>query len=311
MAFFLFIFIVMNYRQIDLNDWELQGEGAFGESYFSKTDSSIMLKLIKSGRNKDDFITEYENSRKIASVGFKTPAAIEMVEEPQSGRLGIIYEKVQEKVSFTRMIHDNPSDLPRIAQIHAEEAKKFHGINCDPSQFLCYKDSIREAIPRLFTFRKYKVILKAALELVPDSHGCLQYDFQPGNIVHSNKTGENYWIDMGDFGYGHYLFDIAILYMFTQILCKKKGLQQIFHMTEQQLRDYWVEFTAAYFGRAIQPDEMFGKKIRLYLALVVTIKYHMIPAPGPIKYIILNVMLKNALKGISLDNVADIMAAVV
>ena len=301
----------MNYRQIDLNDWELQGEGAFGESYFSKTDSSIMLKLIKSGRNKDDFITEYENSRKIASVGFKTPAAIEMVEEPQSGRLGIIYEKVQEKVSFTRMIHDNPSDLPRIAQIHAEEAKKFHGINCDPSQFLCYKDSIREAIPRLFTFRKYKVILKAALELVPDSHGCLQHDFQPGNIVHSNKTGENYWIDMGDFGYGHYLFDIAILYMFTQILCKKKGLQQIFHMTEQQLRDYWVEFTAAYFGRAIQPDEMFGKKIRLYLALAVTIKYHMIPAPGPIKYIILNVMLKNALKGISLDNVADIMAAVV
>ena len=303
--------MVMNYRQIDLNDWELQGEGAFGESYFSKTDSSIMLKLIKSGRNKDDFITEYENSRKIASVGFKTPAAIEMVEEPQSGRLGIIYEKVQEKVSFTRMIHDNPSDLPRIAQIHAEEAKKFHGINCDPSQFLCYKDSIREAIPRLFTFRKYKVILKAALELVPDSHGCLQHDFQPGNIVHSNKTGENYWIDMGDFGYGHYLFDIAILYMFTQILCKKKGLQQIFHMTEQQLRDYWVEFTAAYFGRAIQPDEMFGKKIRLYLALALTIKYHMIPAPGPIKYIILNVMLKNALKGISLDNVADIMAAVV
>ena len=303
--------MVMNYRQIDLNDWELQGGGAFGESYFSKTDSSIMLKLIKSGRNKDDFITEYENSRKIASVGFKTPAAIEMVEEPQSGRLGIIYEKVQEKVSFTRMIHDNPSDLPRIAQIHAEEAKKFHGINCDPSQFLCYKDSIREAIPRLFTFRKYKVILKAALELVPDSHGCLQHDFQPGNIVHSNKTGENYWIDMGDFGYGHYLFDIAILYMFTQILCKKKGLQQIFHMTEQQLRDYWVEFTAAYFGRAIQPDEMFGKKIRLYLALAVTIKYHMIPAPGPIKYIILNVMLKNALKGISLDNVADIMAAVV
>ena len=303
--------MVMNYRQIDLNDWELQGEGAFGESYFSKTDSSIMLKLIKSGRNKDDFITEYENSRKIASVGFKTPAAIEMVEEPQSGRLGIIYEKVQEKVSFTRMIHDNPSDLPRIAQIHAEEAKKFHGINCDPSQFLCYKDSIREAIPRLFTFRKYKVILKAALELVPDSHGCLQYDFQPGNIVHSNKTGENYWIDMGDFGYGHYLFDIAILYMFTQILCKKKGLQQIFHMTEQQLRDYWVEFTAAYFGRAIQPDERFGKKIRLYLALALTIKYHMIPAPGPIKYIILNVMLKNTLKGISLDNVADIMAAVV
>lgn len=301
----------MNYRQIDLNDWELQGEGAFGESYFSKTDSSIMLKLIKSERNKDDFITEYENSRKIASVGFKTPAAIEMVEEPQSGRLGIIYEKVQEKVSFTRMIHDNPSDLPRIAQIHAEEAKKFHGINCDPSQFLCYKDSIREAIPRLFTFRKYKVILKAALELVPDSHGCLQHDFQPGNIVHSNKTGENYWIDMGDFGYGHYLFDIAILYMFTQILCKKKDLQQIFHMTEQQLRDYWVEFTAAYFGRAIQPDEMFGKKIRLYLALALTIKYHMIPAPGPIKYIILNVMLKNALKGISLDNVADIMAAVV
>ena len=303
--------MVMNYRQIDLNDWELQGEGAFGESYFSKTDSSIMLKLIKSGRNKDDFITEYENSRKIASVGFKTPAAIEMVEEPQSGRLGIIYEKVREKVSFTRMIHDNPSDLPRIAQIHAEEAKKFHGINCDPSQFLCYKDSIREAIPRLFTFRKYKVILKAALELVPDSHGCLQHDFQPGNIVHSNKTGENYWIDMGDFGYGHYLFDIAILYMFTQILCKKKGLQQIFHMTEQQLRDYWVEFTAAYFGRAIQPDEMFGKKIRLYLALALTIKYHMIPAPGPIKYIILNVMLKNTLKGISLDNVADIMAAVV
>ncbi|MBQ3777624.1 MAG: TIGR02172 family protein, partial [Fibrobacter sp.] len=223
----------MNYKQINLNDWELQGEGAFGESYFSKTDSSIMLKLMKPEGRKEDIIAEFENSKKIASVGFKTPAAIELVEESQSGRLGIIYEKVQEKISFTRMIHDNPSDLPRIAKIHAEEAKKFHGINCDLTQFLCYKETIRKAIPKLFTFKKYKEILKAAIELVPDSHGCLQYDFQPSNIVHSNKTGENYWIDMGDFGYGHYLFDIAFLYMFTNILCTKKSVQQIFHMTEQ------------------------------------------------------------------------------
>ena len=299
----------MNYKQINLNDWELQGEGAFGESYFSKIDSSIMLKLMKPEGRKEDIIAEYENSRKIASVGFKTPAAIEMVEESQSGRLGIIYEKVQEKISFTRMIHDNPSDLPRIAKIHAEEAKKFHGLNCDPNQFLNHKEAIRKAIPKLFTFKKYKEILKTAIELVPDSYGCLQYDFQPGNIVHSNKTGENYWIDMGDFGYGHYLFDIAILFMFTHILCKKKSLQQIFHMTEQQLRDYWVEFTATYFGRSIQPDEMFGKKIRLHLAMAVTIKYHVIPAPGPIKYLILNVMLRKNLKGISLEDVADIMAA--
>jgi hypothetical protein len=43
--------------------------------------------------------------------------------------------------------------------------------------------------------------------------------------------------------------------------------------------------------------------------MAVTIKYHMIPAPGPIKYLILNVMLRNALKGITLEDVADIMAA--
>ena len=113
----------MNYRKIDLNDWELQGEGASGESYFSKIDSSIMLKLLKPGESEDAFLAEFENSRKLASIGFKTPAAKEIVEESQSGRLGIIYEKVQEKISFTRMIHDNPSDLPRIAKIHAEEAK--------------------------------------------------------------------------------------------------------------------------------------------------------------------------------------------
>jgi hypothetical protein len=34
----------------------------------------------------------------------------------------------------------------------------------------------------------------------------------------------------------------------------------------------------------------------------------MIPAPGPIKYLILNIMLRNALKGITLENVAEIMA---
>ena len=126
----------MNYKQINLNDWELQGEGAFGESYFSKTDSSIMLKLMKPEGRKEDFIAEFENSRKIAFVGFKTPAAIELVEESQSGRLGIIYEKVQEKISFTRMIHDNPSDLPRIAKIHAEEAKKISWHKLRPNPIL-------------------------------------------------------------------------------------------------------------------------------------------------------------------------------
>ena len=299
----------MNYRKIDLNDWELQGEGASGESYFSKTDPSIMLKLLMQKGRKDDILTEFENSKKLASIGFKTPAAIEMVEERQSGRLGIIYEKVQEKISFNRMMHDNPSDLPRIAKIHAEEAKKFHGMNCDPSQFLCYKDVIREAIQKLFIFKKYKRILSAALELVPDSHGCLQIDFQPGNIVYSNKTGENYWIDLGDFGYGYYLFDIAVLYMFTNVICSQKKTQRIFHMTEQQLREYWVKFTAAYFGRSIQPDEKFGKKIRLYFGLIATIAFKHIPAPGFIRIIILNVMLKNVLKGIALEDVTDIMAA--
>jgi len=299
----------MNYRKIDLNDWELQGEGASGESYFSKIDSSIMLKLLKPGESEAAFLAEFENSRKLASIGFKTPAAKEIVEESQSGRLGIIYEKVQEKISFTRMIHDNPSDLPRIAKVHAEEAKKFHGMNCDPNQFLCYKDFIRESLPKLITFKKYKKILSAAIDLVPDSYGCLQLDFQPGNIVHSKKTGENYWIDLGEFGYGHYLFDIAMLYLFTNVICNKKNLQQTFHMTEEQLHDYWDEFTTAYFGRAIRPDEPFGKKIRLYLTLVVSVSFNRIPAPRLIKIIIMNVIFKNVLKGISLEDVADIMAA--
>lgn len=47
------------------------------------------------------------------------------------------------------------------------------------------------------------------------------------------------------------MFDLGHLYLFCNIFSRQKRVQQIAHMTQQQLLDFWSAFAKAYIGNGI------------------------------------------------------------
>ena len=68
-----------------------------------------------------------------------------------------------------------------------------------------------------------------------------------GNLVLSGD--KPVWIDLDRFGYGDPMFDIGHLYQICNVYAPMKQVQDIFHMTEQQLHLFWDAFAKAYTGQ--------------------------------------------------------------
>jgi hypothetical protein len=71
-----------------------------------------------------------------------------------------------------------------------------------------------------------------------------------GNLIMAD--GKPYWIDLGRASHGIPLFDLGHMYLFCNIFGRSKRVQDIAHMTDAQLVQFWNSFALAYNG----PDKM-------------------------------------------------------
>ena len=60
--------------------------------------------------------------------------------------------------------------------------------------------------------------------------------------------GQPYWIDLGRASHGIPQFDLGHMYLFCNIFSKKKRVQDIAHMTGEQMVRFWNSFALAYNG---------------------------------------------------------------
>lgn len=232
----------MNFREITLTDWELSGAGATANSYFNRLDESLMLKLFTGAITDSNYVKkEFALSKNVEQCQIKTAKAIEIVKCGE--KLGIIYERLQGKKSFSRLCSDDDKNLETYAREFAKETKILHNTRCIDGF-----DSRAKQLQKIYDAKDFSSLvnrkIKAFLDKYPDSNTCLHGDLQSGNLVKAD--GQNYWIDLGGFSYGNPILDLACMYFFYGFLPGKFFARKMVHMNIGQLKRFWISFLDEY-----------------------------------------------------------------
>ena len=243
----------MNETIINLNDYESSGAGALGESYISKSNPNILLKLYSREREQMG-LDEYERARKVYQIGVPCPTPGELV-RTEEGLLGIQFHRIVGKKSYARALSEHPERLEEYAARFAEECKKLHSIRPEPGLFPTAKEQcLMHICLNKFLTDEEKAGLERYVGNLPDADTALHGDLHYGNIIFT-EDGTHYFIDLGDFCTGSPLFDLAIIYRQT---CKmpEAFIKENYHIDAATAKAFWQAFVPQYFGPDARIEEV-------------------------------------------------------
>ena len=236
--------------KVNISDWKQFGEGGFGDSYYHVTDPSLMLKMYKANRNQDLAEQEFQRANAVYDIGIPTPRALEQVTDGE--RSGIIFERLQEKKSFSRLVAENPLYLEEGMAEFARMSRHLHSTQCRTDLFPSQKEVIYNAVHDCPLIEEaQKPVMLKAIEELPDATTCLHGDFHIGNAVRS--LGKSYFIDLGDFAYGDPRLDIAE-FKLPVFLMREERTQEIFHMSKELLQRCWKSFLGYYYETSSEAE---------------------------------------------------------
>ena len=229
--------------KINLEDYVHAGEGANGESFNHRTDSSVMLKLYNPGKVQQP-LDEMLLARKVFAAGIPTPEPGDYVTD--GVRYGIRFRRVEGKKSYARAVADDPENVEKYAREFARMCVDLHQTEVDITQFENVKDRyLRLLEENPFFTPEQKESLGRFITEAPEAHTAVHGDLQFGNAIFVGE--KRYFIDLGDFCYGHPLFDLGMVYLCCCI-SEEAFIQEAFHMPKSLSIRFWEHFAPAYFG---------------------------------------------------------------
>lgn len=253
--------------KINIEDFVHSGEGANGESFFHRSDPSIMLKLYNEGAPTDIITGEFELSRKVYEAGLPVPEPGDLVTDGK--RLGIRFQRIPGKISFSRAVGDNPERVEEYARRFARLCLKLHSIHLGKGKFESVKDvdlRLLEENPYFTEDEKKKVA--DFIRNAPDGDAPYHGDLQYSNAVIASD-GSEFFIDLGDFACGHPYFDLGMV-LLCCVYDDEEFIRTTFHMEKKTALEFWKFFVKEYFGEDADPDEI-EKTLRPYAGLKVLI----------------------------------------
>ena len=234
----------MEAKKINLSDFVLFGGGANGESYNHKQDPSLMLKLYFPGKIQQP-LDEMLLARKVYEMGIPTPEPGEYV-ETEDGRFGILFRRIEGKLSYSRATADHPEKVAQYAEEFARMCLQLHATKVDTSAFENVKDRYYRLLEEnpFFTAQEKDRIGRFIAD-TPDADTAIHGDLQYSNAIFAGD--KRYFIDLGDFCYGNPLFDLGMVYLCCCVT-PEDFIRETFHMSKALATEFWRHFAPVYFG---------------------------------------------------------------
>ncbi len=243
-------------------DWVLSGGGNQGDSYVSDTDPTVILKLYRENFDKEYVVKEYEFNKAISAAGVKCPEALEMVF--YRNRWGIVFRRIPNKKSFCRLAGEHPELIPSLAKRLADMLKEVHSKTAEGTCFssLCNMFKAILESNTLIDDRMRGIMEKAFSRIEREERMTLLHgDFHFGNAITDGE--EDYFIDLGNFSYGHPNFDISMFYLISHY-GPEELIESNFHLNQAQGIAFWEEFKKCYYGKE-KSDEDLLPELKDYL----------------------------------------------
>ena len=263
------------YPQIELDEWTLVGEGYNGQAYVSAAHPGVMLKLVRSEMGAAHKVEqEFLASKTAYDLGLPVPQVYRIVRDGKDH--GYLCQNIEGKKSVARLCANNPERIPELAAQMAFLGKELHATPVQAGEVLpAMKDLLLEALREcpLLTEPQRERLVSLTREM-PDVQTCLHGDFQPGNLI---LAGDNhYWIDLGWLAQGWYLMDLAHLYKMMVEDSVIPQVQDLTHMTREQMLLFWDAFAKAYTGSS--DVEALNRELRPYAALDLVRTFYLHPS---------------------------------
>lgn len=249
---------------INIDDYIQSGEGANGASYNHKTDPTVMLKMYS--RNFEFAERELELAQKVYAAGIPTPEPGDLVTD--GTRLGIRFKRMIGKRSYSRACGDEPEHTEEYAREFARLCKKLHQTHVDTTQFENVKDRLYNMlVVNPFFNDEQKEKIHAFIAEAPDGDTAIHGDLQFSNGIFTEKDGVRtpYFIDLGDFCYGYYMFDIGMVYLCCCLNDESWTMEQ-YHMSNATAAQFWEAFAKEYFGEDADMDAVM-REVKIYAGL--------------------------------------------
>lgn len=253
----------MKAEQIDMNDFVYAGEGANGESYNHKLDKDIMVKLYNQSMERELIEEEVDIAQKVFDAGIPSPKPGSFITDG-NGRYGILFHRLVDKVSFARAVGNNPERVEEYARRFGKACKLLHSTHVSTEAFPNVKDQYLTMLQNNTYYNEQeKQQLRDIIVNTPDTDTAIHGDLQFGNIL--DVAGKDYFIDLGEFAYGHPYFDLGMV-LIVCVYNSKEFVESAFHMTLENAAEFWKYFVDEYFDGKLTPDEA-TKLIRPYAAV--------------------------------------------
>lgn len=236
-----------SYSQIDLAQWTQVGEGGNGKTYVNPEQTDVILKVNNERLSTLEAVKhEYDVSKAVEALGLKVPKVHEIVRVGEA--YATISQRIKGKKSLSSICHDEPERTEEMARLLCRKGQELFATPCNTGFFPSRKEQVLWAIDHAgFVSRKNRKFIRDFAASIPENTHCVHGDFQTGNIIRCGE--EYYWIDLDRFAHGDPLFDLGHLYFICHIVSPMKRVQDIFHLTEEQLHQFWHAFATAYTGK--------------------------------------------------------------
>lgn len=243
----------MNAILINLDDYVRSGEGFNGASYFHKSDPDIMVKLYNPSAQIRSVVSEQELSHKVYSLGIPVPKPGELITDG-NGRFGIRFQRLQDKVSFSRAVSNDPERVEELARRFASMCLELHSTDVSNAGFESIKErDLRDLEESPYFTDEEKRRTRRFILGTPDATTAIHGDLQYSNAV-MTRDGD-FFIDLGDFACGHPYFDLGQV-LLSCCYSPDEFIRESFHMEPSVAKEFWRFFAMGYFGDDVNQKEI-------------------------------------------------------
>ena len=245
----------MEAKRIKLEEWSYLGAGSTATSYSNKYDGNLFLKLDYKGYPVESTIEEYKAQSVCMELGLPFPKVYDFVTDGE--RYGYTGERVKGKMSFARILSQEPGRMDELCTKFTEMVKEFHQTPVDDTRMRSLKVKLQEENLSHFP-ADVAAKIKGYIDELDGGRTFLHGDLNPGNVI--CYEDKDFWIGTTSLLYGDPFWDLADMYVLCH--CTPGAVvEESYHVSPKVLKSFYTLFKKKYFGDTWDSPEV-NERIR-------------------------------------------------